>query len=67
MICRFSLWKLRHVYRKYSIEREIPGCMAPGSSGGRPRVTWVRTRCEAGEESWEDLDKLAQDSVVVVH
>ena len=41
--------------------------MAPGNSGGRSRVIWVRTRREAGEESWEDLDKLAQDSVVVVH
>ena len=66
MICRFSLWNLRHVYRN-GIEGDIPGCMAPGNSGGRSRVIWVRTRREAGEESWEDLDKLAQDSVVVVH
>ena len=50
--------------------RDIPGCMAPSnSSRGRPRVTWLRTRCEAGvkQESRDDLDKLAQGSVVVVH
>ena len=61
---RFSRWKwFRHVYRKQGIVRDMPRCVASGSSSrGRPRETWIRTiRREAEEECWDDLDKLAQD------
>ena len=41
---RFSLWKwLGHVFIKQGIVWDIPGCVAPGRSRGRPRETWVRT------------------------
>ena len=61
---RFSRWKwLGHVYRRHGLVRDAPGWVAPGRRGrGRPRETWLRTmRREVGDDSWEDIEELAQD------
>ena len=61
---RFSRWKwLGHVYRRQGLVCDAPGWVAPGRRGrGRPRETWLRTmRREVGDESWEDIEELAQD------